>query len=263
LKSKATTNSYKKVKMILDILKDLLKTRPVFHSEDDFKFALSQKISEKHQDYELRLERPFDIEMLDKIEKRDKNGNIIKDIVRAPIDIVIIDKDGTYIPIELKYKTKDTKIELTGIEGDDVYDLAKHGASDIGRVSFRKDIYRIERFLEFYSEKCKEGFVIILTNENEYWDNILEKEILNRRYSFHHDYKIPMADPGWYYEALSKNKYINIDGVWVYKDNQKKKHWTFNGDLKYQLTLKKEYKINWQEYSKIDSVFKFCLIEVS
>ena len=204
--------------MILDILKDLLKTRPVFHSEDDFKFALSQKISKKHQDYELRLERPFEIEML---EKRDKNGNIIKDIVRA------------YIPIELKYKTK----ELTGEVGDDVYDLAKHGASDIGRVSFRKDIYRIERFLESNSEKCNKGFVIILTNENEYWDNILEKEILNRRYSFHQDMKIPMEDPGWYYEALSKNKYINIDGVWVYRDNPKKKHWTFDGDLKYKLNL--------------------------
>ena len=139
--------------MILDILKDLLKTRPVFHSEDDFKFALSQKISKKHQDYELRLERPFEIEML---EKRDKNGNIIKDIVRAPIDIVIIDEKGKYIPIELKYKTK----ELTGEVGDDVYDLAKHGASDIGRVSFRKDIYRIERFLESNSEKCNKGFVL-------------------------------------------------------------------------------------------------------
>ena len=243
--------------MIIDILKDLLKTRPVFHSEDDFKFALSQKISKKHQDYELRLERPFEIEML---EKRDKNGNIIKDIVRAPIDIVIIDEKGKYIPIELKYKTK----ELIGEVGDDEYDLAKHGASDIGRVSFRKDIYRIERFLESNSEKCNKGFVIILTNENEYWDNILEKEILNRRYSFHQDMKIPMEDPGWYYEALSKNKYINIDGVWVYKDNPKKKHWTFDGDLKYKLNLKKEYEIKWQEYSKIkDSVFKFCLIEVS
>ena len=45
--------------MILDILKDLLKTRPVFHSEDDFKFALSQKISKKHQDYILSTNNPI------------------------------------------------------------------------------------------------------------------------------------------------------------------------------------------------------------
>lgn len=63
---------------------------------------------------------------------------------------------------------------------------------------------------------------------------------------------------------MSKNKYIEKDGVLVYEDNLKKKHWTFDGDLKYKLNLKKEYEIKWQEYSKIkDSVFKFCLIEVS
>ena len=242
---------------LIDILGTLKESRPVFHSEDDFKLALVQIISAEHKKYKIRLERPINIKMLD------KKGSVMEPAVRAPIDIVIIDEMGNYIPIELKYKTKKTKIESTGILNDDKYELANHGASDIGRVSFRKDIYRIERFLESNSENCKVGFVIILTNEKEYWDNILEKEILNRHYSFHNNMNIPKDDPGWYYKALNDSKYIEIKGVWHYIDDPKKKHWTFVGDLKYQLNLKKEYEINWRKYSKIDqSEFQFCLIEV-
>lgn len=242
---------------LVDILSKLKDNRPVFHSEDDFKLALAQTIYKEHPEYNIRLERPIKIEMIDKY------GSAIKPNVRVPIDIVIIDEKGNYIPIELKYKTKKTKIESTGVLNDDIYELANHGASDIGRVSFRKDIYRIERFLESNSENCKVGFVIILTNEKEYWDNILEKEILNKHYSFHNNMNIPKDDPGWYYKALNDSKYIETDGVWHSINDPKKKHWTYIGDLKYQLNLKKEYEINWRIYSKIgQSLFKFCLLEV-
>lgn len=40
-----------------DIINDLSKKRPIFHSEKDFQFALSWKIHEIYKDLKIRLER--------------------------------------------------------------------------------------------------------------------------------------------------------------------------------------------------------------
>ena len=81
-------------------------------------------------------------------------------IVRAPIDIIVSDKNGKKtVPIELKYKTKKLKTEFNG----ESYDLTNHGATDIGRYSFRKDIYRIEQYLS--KEKKQRFWNYIYSNQ--------------------------------------------------------------------------------------------------
>src|SRR5690606_38083503 len=115
------------------IIDQLKQKGPVFQSEDDLKLAMAWLIKELYPSYEIRLERPIEIGM--KINGSDEL------IARAPIDIVVIDKDSKIIyPIEIKYKTK--KVNL--VVGDERYSLANQGANDVGRYSFRKDIYRIE-----------------------------------------------------------------------------------------------------------------------
>lgn len=84
----------------------LQKQRKIFHSEDDLKMALAMVIRQNHPTAVIRLERPVNIEMIDRNNK--------KSTVRAPIDILVIDSNSSTIPIELKYKTKKTNTSESG-----------------------------------------------------------------------------------------------------------------------------------------------------
>lgn len=225
--------------------------RMIFHSEHDLKFAFAIALKENNPDFQIRLERPVDIEMVDRNNK--------KSVVRAPIDILIIDKDGNTIPIELKYKTKKANFNLDG----ENYLLAEHSATDSGRFSFRKDIYRIENYKSKYSN-CKVGYVFILTNDEAYSkNNVFQKDNIDKYFSFHHGGLINRLDKSWNYESLDETKYTfdKNDNTW--NNIQSKKHWSCNKEYFYKLDLLQEYVVDWKEYSKIgDSVFKYCLIKV-
>lgn len=129
----------------------LQKERGIFHSEDDLKLSLGLIIKELYPELEIRLEKPININMIDIYGEYP--------IVRAPIDIIVSDKNGKTVPIELKYKTKKLKTEFNG----ESYDLTNHGATDIGRYSFRKDIYRIEQYLS--KEKKQRFWNYIYSNQ--------------------------------------------------------------------------------------------------
>jgi hypothetical protein len=59
---------------------ELQNQRPIFHSEDDLKLALAFNIKQTNPELEIRLERPVELEMIN------RNGK--KTTVRAPIDIM-------------------------------------------------------------------------------------------------------------------------------------------------------------------------------
>lgn len=125
----------------------LQEKRKIFHSEDDLKLSLAIIIKELFPEFEIRLEKPIEIGIIDIYGK--------SSIVRAPIGIVIYDIDGKSVPIELKYKTKKL---ITNNDGES-YNLTNHRATDIGRYSFRKDIYRIEQYLASH-EKSEYGMFL-------------------------------------------------------------------------------------------------------
>src|SRR5690606_25860400 len=182
------------------IIDQLKQKRPVFHSEDDLKLAMAWLIKELYPSYKIRLERPIAIGM--KINSSDDL------IARAPIDIVVIDKESRVIyPIEIKYKT--TKVDL--VEGDEYYSLANHGANDVGRYSFRKDIYRIENVdlkMMGFEDYTKRGFVFILTNDRKYYLNdVSAKNSLDAHFSFHHGAVLSKDYIGWNLAKLPKDKY--------------------------------------------------------
>jgi hypothetical protein len=235
---------------LLSSIKD--KNRPVFHSEDDFKFSLSQVIVERYPNFSVRLERPTEIPMLY------RNGEQI--IVRSPIDIILVDEIGNTIPIELKYKTKKAVFDFNNEE----YSLLNHSANDVGRYSFRKDIYRIEKYLEKQTNS-KVGYVLILTNDENYSSfNAWDKNNIDKHFTFHQGAIIPKKDESWNFSSINKAKYYFdvSDKKWKYK-GLKKNHWTCSGELFYRLDLKNNYIVNWQLYSEVyTNKFEYCLLEI-
>jgi hypothetical protein len=237
---------------ITSILDSLRNRRKIFHSEDDMKLSFGMEILNNYPECQVRLERPVDIEMF--------NWNNEKTIARAPIDVVILDKNGDIIPIELKYKTKSTELEFEG----EKYRLTDHGAVDIGRYSFRKDIYRIEQYILSHTNS-KTGYVLILTNDNAYFDkDVSNKENFDKYLSFHDGAVINSEDRGWYYGKINKDKYDTKENNkrWWFKGN-KKVHWTCSKELFYKLDLMNDYKVDWITYSSLaDTEFKYCLIRI-
>lgn len=130
---------------IHELMQGLAKTRPVFHSEADFQFALAWHIKETMPDCEVRLEwKPFPKENLH-------------------IDAWL----PTYATaIELKYPTR---APFGVCHNGERFKLAKH-PSPRRRYSFVKDIERIERIL-YERDDIERGFAVLLTNRKSLWQD--------------------------------------------------------------------------------------------
>lgn len=222
--------------IVENVLEQLSNERPVFHSEDDFKFALSKVFLDTlGSDFDIRLERPIDIKMV-------KRDGITFNTVSAPIDIIILNKaTNQKIPIELKYKTKRSSI----VHDNEQFNLKQHGAHDCGRFSFRKDIFRLERLIEV-QEDMSEGYFIVISNDDKYINvDTSIKDTIDKHYSFHDGMTLSSKDIGWNHKSK--------------KDN----HWTDKGDYSYKLDLKKEYPIDWKIYSNVkDEAFFISIVRV-
>lgn len=235
-------------------INQLKQDRKIFHSEDDLKLALALTIKKLYPELEIRLERPVEIQMVDRNPKEPSHTK------RAPIDIVVIDQEGKSTPIELKYKTKLTEVELD----HEIFKLTNHSAPDVGRYSFRKDIFRVEKYLESQSS-CATGYVLILTNENNYFEDISNKNTIDSFYSFHHGATLSQIDEGWNYNKIDQSKYHldEKDNKWKSQQKSESLHWTCKGDLFFKLDLSREYKIAWEDYSDFEGArFKYCLIKI-
>lgn len=129
----------------LNVAIEQLKTkRAVFASEADFQFELAWIIKEQNPEALVRLEYcpSFNTSM--------------------HIDILVI-RDGKWIPIELKYKTKSCNIKFN----DEFFVLKNHGAKDVNCYLYLKDIQRIESIKETAPEFL-EGYTVFLTNDLTY-----------------------------------------------------------------------------------------------
>ncbi|MDR2892190.1 MAG: hypothetical protein LBV80_03770 [Deltaproteobacteria bacterium] len=131
--------------------------RPAFASEDDFKFVFAYELQKLLPDANVVLEYPHEIIA----------GK------RSYIDIAIRRKKQ-YIPIELKYKTKQANVLLR--EGEP-FKLKNHSACDIGRYDFLRDIWRLEQLLKESHKFGPCGYAVLLTNDRMYWDKNSEQKI--------------------------------------------------------------------------------------
>ena len=127
---------------VTELMNDLARDRPVFHSEADFQHALAWHIHAKGLDAGVRLEyRP----------ERSK---------RKYVDLWL---PKNRLAVELKYRTQKLTLESEG----ECFDLRDQSARDIGRYDFLKDIRRLEKLSKLQCVQA--GLAILLTNDPLYW----------------------------------------------------------------------------------------------
>ena len=219
---------------IMDQLKD---RRPVFHSEADFQFEFAWEIKQIHADYQIRLEYPVRLKRLKKTRNRQKDKN-------EYIDIVVITDKNEWIPIELKYKTKKHKFDLSSHKRklEDV-ELTDQSATDHGRYWFWNDVSRIEALLEegYGNKNWVEGHAIILTNEENYWD----KDGAGTSWKNFTLKKMPKRD---------ENKQLK----WV--DTTRVKNYDKLCQDKPSLYIQHDYTLEWQPYSNEGCELKYLAL---
>ena len=125
-------------------METLAHTRPVFHSESDFKHALSWQIQKDNPSIRIRQEV----------------GNLIEGPDRRYVDIWLPDSKTA---IELKYLTRTAAI----VQDDEEFRLMDQSAHDLGRYGFCLDIARLEAIVG--SGKARNGYAVLLTNDHLYW----------------------------------------------------------------------------------------------
>ena len=131
---------------INEIMKELSRCRPIFHSESDFQKSLARHIYEKFN-HRVQLElKPF----------QDK---------KLYLDIWYSERR---VAIELKYKSKEV---FNYLHNDESFTLASQDARDLARYDFIKDISRLEDVVIDSETKATAGFAVFLTNDPLYWDS--------------------------------------------------------------------------------------------
>jgi len=148
---------------LTEIIKNLSKLRPIFHSEADFQHALAWEIHKQVYVCDMRLEY--------------KPPQITK---RYYVDIWC--SQGDYVTaLELKYKTR----RLYANVKDETFDLLTQGAQDHGRYDFLKDIQRLEEIVLKTSVVI--GYAIFLTNDSAYWSRGRESQTVDADFRIHQD----------------------------------------------------------------------------
>lgn len=214
-----------------EILSELKKERPVFDSEDDFKFSLAWKIKEEYdKNIDIRLEKNFII-----VNENGKEENY-------RIDIFI---RQWKIGIELKYYTAECDYE----SDDERIKLKNQFAYDHKCYDAWKDIQRLETFIK--KGFIKKGFAIWLTNMGA-----LTKSC--------EDFKKDES-PGYSEFRICNGR--ESDYVMNWKEGLSEG--TTKGRRE-PIKLKEKYKVNWNDYSDVSKdkdcnkkgIFKYALIEV-
>ena len=149
------------------------------------------------------------------------------------IDIVV-EKDGEFLPIELKYKTMPINAEVYrfGEKLEKLEILKNHGARDLGAYDFWRDVSRIECLIKKFSN-VKSGIALFVTNDQGYWT--LPKMGTNPNYA-----NFSMKDG-----AHSREK------TWQGNTAMSAARPSFN--------VNKEYELVWKDH---DLPFRYCLLQI-
>ena len=115
----------------------------VYHSEDHLKLALGAELAQMYGNERVRLEWNPE--------------------AGVSIDIGVRRGDVT-IPIELKYKTKQSRVEDSVF--DETFELKTQSAHDRAHYRFLRDVERVERIV---ADQGRYGYAVLLTNDSNYW----------------------------------------------------------------------------------------------
>ncbi len=132
---------------INQVLLDLAKQSPVYHSEADFQHSFTWEIHRRLPNAGVRLELPFG-----------GQGRLLH------LDVWISNNDPG-LAVELKYKTRALETEVQG----EAFSLRDQSAQDLGCYDFIKDIVRLEQITA--NRPSAIGYAILLTNDSAYWNS--------------------------------------------------------------------------------------------
>ena len=150
------------------VMKALALVRPVFHSESDFKHALSWQVQQDHPNVRVRQEV----------------GNLIDGPDRRYVDMWL---PGSRTAIELKYPTRGAVV----LHEEEEFRLRDQDARDAGRYDFCLDIARLEGI--FDAGKANDGYAILLTNDHLYWNRPRKVDAIDADFVLHEDREITGA----------------------------------------------------------------------
>lgn len=145
-----------------DIINFFESQRMFFFNERDLQVNLAFYLSTlRDRDYKLHLEYHIPRTELNDYPWIEKN---------ISIDLVVV-KNGEYVPIELKYKTrslpKDSEIDRFGVSLKADAIIKNQSAQDLGRYGFWKDVKRLEQINERYKNVIG-GIAVFVTNDESY-----------------------------------------------------------------------------------------------
>ena len=139
----------------------------IYSNESQFQFDLAWELSKSNFSVELEV-LSCNIPVTSFV-KLDKDGK-----KKYYTDIIVKDNDGSYVAIELKYKTVEANIEYTTQSGKWI--AFSQGAENQGAYYFWKDVQRLEDLvannmpLNFDNMKrVSRGYAVLLTNSSKYW----------------------------------------------------------------------------------------------
>lgn len=199
---------------LLSETRDLAITRPIFHNEADFQHALAWHFHERWPAARVRLEgRPL------------ANESLYLDIW--------LELEQQAWAIELKYPARRFDVNLD----DEQFSLRNHGAQDITRYDFIRDIARLERITRHRA--FARGLALLLTNDPSYWQPGPRADTIDAAFRLHQGRHLT-GEVSWGVHAG--------DGT------------TKGRTLPHQLLG--AYLMEWQDYSLVEGTERFRLLPV-
>jgi hypothetical protein len=210
-------------KIIGIIQKALKKCDFHFLQEMDLQVFLFHVLRKEFGDDKLYLEYPIIYN-----DNQIKSGN--KEIL-GYVDLVV-DVEGCYYPIELKFKTKAQEIPTTMFGNEIKYKLKNQTAYNLSCYGFWADIARMEELSKNFPSKVQRGIGVFVTNDEKYKFGP-KNSAGYANFSIHID-RVVKAGEMLRWQKKSKAKLKNIK-------------------------IQNECKISWQD-SDINSDFMFCIL---
>ena len=148
-------------------IKNLASKGKIYSNESQFQFELACELSKLNFSIELEvLSCNKLIADFVKLKKEEKQ--------KYYTDIIVKDEEGSYVAIELKYKTVEKNIEYTTQSGR--WMAFSQGAENQGAYYFWKDVQRLEDLVKNKvplnfddSKRVSHGYAVLLTNSSKYW----------------------------------------------------------------------------------------------
>ena len=242
----------KKFKELNDLLSHKGSAGCFYKSEAQFQFDFAWSIKEYLNQNKCENEPEVILEYFSA--KRTDDSNKTKKFFT---DIMIKDKKGLFVPIELKYKTKTVSRKPNDISIFD--DFGEHGATDYGRFDYLWDLKRIQLLKNPDTPKTNidrnpelevfcGGYAIMLTNDEHYWKAI-----------------DPSKDPAYKMFCIEHGRTIKANDSleWKDKGQKYKVNDTWRNDYNYVVpfVFDEDHLCDWKPYST-DPEFKYLMLSV-